>query len=543
MRFWRNTAVAALAPGQVATTPAGTLGYEWDVDDDNGFRPAGLIPLSTTTLTVPTYLLNDYTYGNGTATHHLTLYRASSGALVFGAGTVQWSWGLEATHTISGTPTDFNMQQATVNLLADMGVQPGTLQGGLLPATPSTDTVPPRSTIIPPTPGITAGSPVTISGTAVDSGGGVVGAVEVSLDGGKTWHPALGRENWSYNATFRNTGTLNVRSRAVDDSGNLEVPTPGITITVGPPVCPCTIWTSTTVPFTADAGPYSSVELGVQFRADTSGYITGIRFYKGAGNTGVHVGNLWSSSGTLLASATFTGETASGWQQVNFSNPVAITANTLYVASYHTSVGHFSVDQKYFATSGVDNAPLHVPADGGGNANGVYVFADTSAFPTNTFHSLNYWVDVVFNFNPPAPPLTISTTALPNGTQSTPYNQGLTAAGGTTPYTWSLFSGTLPSGLTLSTSGQISGTPTTVAASNFNRSSDRFGCSCSVSHSGIEHRRRTHPLLADAEPDECDWRRAILHGHGYPERASSRRGRPGRTFQQQYGGGNRCPPT
>jgi len=102
---------------------------------------------------------------------------------------VQWSWGLEATHTISGTPTDFNMQQATVNLLADMGVQPGTLQGGLLPATPSTDTVPPRSTIIPPTPGITAGSPVTISGTAVDSGGGVVGAVEVSLDGEKPGTP------------------------------------------------------------------------------------------------------------------------------------------------------------------------------------------------------------------------------------------------------------------------------------------------------------------------------------------------------------------
>jgi len=111
------------------------------------------------------------------------------------------------------------------------------------------------------------------------------------------------------------------------------------------------------VPFTADAGPYSSVELGVQFRADTSGYITGIRFYKGAGNTGVHVGNLWSSSGTLLASATFTGETASGWQTGELFKSVAITANTLYVASYHTSVGHFSVDQKYFATSGVDNAP------------------------------------------------------------------------------------------------------------------------------------------------------------------------------------------
>src|SRR2546426_7920147 len=347
--------------------------------------------------------------------------------------------------TLNGVGTEVStMQQATVNLLADMGVQPVTLQSGLLSATPSTDTIPPSSVIIPLAPGstVTAGSPVTISGTAVDSGGGVVGAVEVSLDEGKTWHPAAGRESWSreswsYDATFRNTGTLNVRSRAVDDNGNLEVPSPGISVTVGPPqgplLCPCTVWPSTAVPLIADAGPFSSLELGMQFWADSSGgYITGIRFFKSASNTGVHVGNLWSSSGTLLASATFTGETASGWQQVNFSNPVAITANTLYVASYHTSVGHFSVDQNYFATSGVDNAPLHVPADGGGNANGVYVFADTSAFPTNTFHSLNYWVDVVFNFNPPAPPLTISTTALPNGTQSTPYNQGLAAAGGTT---------------------------------------------------------------------------------------------------------------
>jgi len=71
------------------------------------------------------------------------------------------------------------------------------------------------------------------------------------------------------------------------------------------------------VPTIADAGPYSSLELGVRFRADSSGYITSIRFYKSAANTGTHVGNLWSSSGALLASATFIGETASGWQQVN----------------------------------------------------------------------------------------------------------------------------------------------------------------------------------------------------------------------------------
>jgi hypothetical protein len=478
MRFWRNTSVAALGPGQTATLPAGVLGYEWDVDTDNGFRPAGLIPLSTTTLAVPNCILytgdftsNDgYSIGSCTATHQLTLYRAPSGALVFGAGTVQWSWGLDATHAIPGTPSDISMQQATVNLLADMGVQPATLQSGLVPATASTDTTPPKSTITSPASGssVVARSPVTISGIATDFGGGVVGAVEVSVDGGQTWHPAAGRENWSYTFAPTNSGPVSIQSRAVDDSGNLEVPKLGYSLAVNLPSCPCTIWPSTATPANADAGPNSPLELGVQFQADSNGYISGIRFYKSVANTGVHVGNLWSSSGALLASATFTGETASGWQQVNFSNPVAITANTVYVASYHSNVGHFSEDLNYFATTGVDNSPLHALANSGGGANGVYAFATTSAFPTSTYDSSNFWMDVVFNYNAGAPPpLSVSTTSLPNGTQSAAYKQTLAAVGGNAPYSWSLFSGTLPSGLTLSTSGQISGTPTSITASNF----------------------------------------------------------------------------
>src|SRR2546423_1585760 len=79
----------------------------------------------------------------------------------------------------------------------------------------------------------------------------------------------------------------------------------------------------------------------------TNGYVTGIRFYKSAGNTGAHVGNLWRSSGILLAMAIFTAETASGW---NFSSPVAITAKTVYVASYYSAAGHYSADWDYFLT-------------------------------------------------------------------------------------------------------------------------------------------------------------------------------------------------
>ena len=470
MRFWRNTSIASLAPGQTATLPAGVLGYEWDIDADNGFRPAGLIALSTTTINVPTLLLRDDSFGTGDATHHLTMYRAASGALVFGAGTVQWSWGLDSNHTNAGTPTDPNMQQATVNLLADMGAQPATLQAGLVPAAASTDSAAPSSAITSPASGavVRAGSAVTISGTATDSGGGVVGAVEVSLDGGKSWHPANGRENWTYTGILGSTGTFTVRSRAADDSGNLEIPSSGVTVTSGPPNCPCTIWPSTASPVIPDAGAYPAVELGMKLTAESDGYITGIRFYRSAANTGATVGDLWSSSGTLLASAPFpvSGEGSSGWQQVNFSTPVAVTANTVYVASYHT-MGHFAADNNFFSKAGVDRSPLHA-LGGSGLANGVYAFADASAFPTQTYNAQNYWVDVVFSYQGGLnPPLTLATSLLPAGIQSAAYTANLVAVDGTAPYTWSLQSGSLPGGLTLSSSGQISGTPTATGVSAF----------------------------------------------------------------------------
>ena len=143
MRFWRNTRVANLNSGQSTTLGSEILGYEWDESLDNGFQPAGLIRLSTTTKNGVDYL-QDYgsTYAPGSATHHLTMYRAPSGALVFGAGTVQWAWGLDDDHSGPGNTSDDAVRQATVNLFADMGVQPATLQVGLSATTASSDTTP-----------------------------------------------------------------------------------------------------------------------------------------------------------------------------------------------------------------------------------------------------------------------------------------------------------------------------------------------------------------------------------------------------------------
>ncbi len=237
MRFWRNTSIANLTAGTTATLPNGTLGYEWDEDLDNGFRPNGLMRLSTTTVTgAPVLLDNGSTYGSGTAIHSLTMYRANSGALVFGAGTVQWTWGLDSNHDRTITPTDSSMQQATVNLFADMNVQPATLQAGLTAVTASNDITAPASTITSPAnnSSIALGSNVVISGTATDAIGGRVGGIEVSVDGGVTWHPATGRSTWTYNWTAPGTSTtVTIKSRAVDDSINLETPAAGVTVNVG----------------------------------------------------------------------------------------------------------------------------------------------------------------------------------------------------------------------------------------------------------------------------------------------------------------------
>ena len=221
--------------------------------------------------------------------------------------------------------------------------------------------------------------------------------------------------------TVAGTGTFTVQ--VTDGASPPQTATQSLSIMITSPPAFYTIWTSASVPTTADAGADSPAELGVLFKSDVNGTISGIRFYKSANNTGTHVGNLWSSSGTLLASATFSSETASGWQQVSFSTPVAITANTVYVASYHATVGHYSEDQNYFASAGVDNPPLHALQNGVSGSNGVFAYGTNSVFPNTGFNSSNYWVDVVFT-----PSATLSAIAI------APTNPTI-QVGGTEPFT------------------------------------------------------------------------------------------------------------
>jgi hypothetical protein len=165
----------------------------------------------------------------------------------------------------------------------------------------------------------------------------------------------------------------------------------------------------------------TALQLGMKFRSTVSGLVRGIRFYKSGSNTGTHVGQLWSSTGVLLGQATFVNETASGWQEVQFSNPVTVSANVTYIASYHSSLGGYSSTTGYFSAATTANGPLRALANGEEGGNGLYRYSSSPAFPNSSYQGSNYWVDVVFEAGGSAvpdvtAPLVSSTTPVSNAT-------------------------------------------------------------------------------------------------------------------------------
>lgn len=391
LRLWRDTSLTSMADGTKTELAPHTVGYESDEDVDNGFRPGGLIKLSTTKGAVPEYLQD---FGNtvapGETTHNLTLYRAASGALVFSAGSVQWSWGLDDWHDGDGAPADPRMQQAQLNMLSDMGVQPTRLMSGLASPTPSTDQTAPTATVTSgPTGKVKHGEEFTVEGTATDVGGQVAG-VEYSMDQGSTWKAAAGTENWSFSDLYRGLGTTSVLVRAIDDSANYPQTALAVPINV---TGPYSVF-GQEKPIEDDAGDSTPAEFGLRFTPTADGFVTGVKFYKSAANTGSHSGSLWTLDGTRIATVAFTNESASGWQKATFDEPTPVQAGTEYIVSYSAPAGHYTADTQYFAYRGKSAPPMSVTGGFGSTEAGVY--NTNGEFPTTTFQRSNYYVDALF---------------------------------------------------------------------------------------------------------------------------------------------------
>jgi hypothetical protein len=167
-----------------------------------------------------------------------------------------------------------------------------------------------------------------------------------------------------------------------------------------PPPQRASIFTTQILPHQTNNDSTGGIELGVKFKSAVDGKIDGIKFYKTAGNTGTHTAQLYTRSGALLASGVFVNETDSGWQSLLFATAIPITADTTYIAAYHSSLGNYSATDSGLKST-ITNGPLTALADSTDGHNGVYIYTSTPAFPTqySTNKNMpNYWVDVIESY-------------------------------------------------------------------------------------------------------------------------------------------------
>jgi methionine-rich copper-binding protein CopC len=350
------------------------------------------------------------TFSEPVQANTITIGLKNAGGTVVSGTTAYDSATQRATFTPSAALTAGTTYTATVSGAKDTAGNTMTATSWSFTTAGGTDTTPPSATSTTPANGATGvATSTTVSATFSEPVQANTITIGLKNAGGTAVSGTTAYDSATQKATFTPSAALAAGtaytatvSGAKDLAGNTMTSTTWSFTTAAtppPPSCPCSIWSSTATPANPSEADSAGVEVGVKFRADVAGKVTGVRFYKGTGNTGTHVGHLWSSTGTLLGTVTFSGETASGWQQAPFTTPVSITAGTTYVVSYYAPAGHYADDTGYFSTKGVDNGPLHALADGVSGVNGVYAYGSGNTFPTSSWQGSNYWVDLMFTPN------------------------------------------------------------------------------------------------------------------------------------------------
>ena len=237
----------------------------------------------------------------------------------------------------------------------------------------------------------------------------------------------------------------------VADSGNLSadfatkmtITAPPLTITSAP-ITSGTLNFPVTLPFTGTGGvpPYS-------WRLSAGTLPPGLFLTPTALLSGV-----WTTPGTYNFTFTLTdstGITATQTEAVTVAPATVLPAGVVGTA-YSASTPPGAT----LASGTIGGPPPGVLVTSNGLA-GIPITAGSYVFSLGT---TTYSVGVTA-------PLAPSTTNPPDGTVGVPYSGSLPVNGGTAPYTWSLTTGSLPTGLSLTASGQIAGTPTATGTSTF----------------------------------------------------------------------------
>jgi hypothetical protein len=251
--------------------------------------------------------------------------------------------------------------------------------------------------------------PSTITGasfTLTGPGGGLVAATV-------SYNASTNVATLTPSAPLAGAGTFTARVDATAKSADgLSLASPA-SWTFSTAACPCQLFSVVTQPATQNVstrdgrggtGPWT-YEFGVKVSVDQPMTLTAIRFWKSSAETGTHVGNVWTSSGALLGSVTFTNETAAGWQQQALTTPLGLQPGSVYVVSVNANA-FFSITAQGLQTQ-VIAGPLRSVADG---ANGVFGSA-AGVFPGSSYNSTNYSVDLQVVPAGTVTPPTVTTTS------------------------------------------------------------------------------------------------------------------------------------
>lgn len=181
--------------------------------------------------------------------------------------------------------------------------------------------------------------------------------------------------------------TVYTATSAADDQ-QISDATWSFTTAAAPPVVDVTSIFGDATPQNPAWNDPDGVQVSTRFSVDVAGAATGIRFYKGATNTGAHTGYLWNANGVKLAEVEFTGESAESWQTAALSTPVTLQPGVEYRVGLYSTTGRYAVDLGTLADQTI-SGHFTVPASG---SSWIY----SREFPNN-LSTNNYWVDVLFD--------------------------------------------------------------------------------------------------------------------------------------------------
>jgi hypothetical protein len=314
-----------------------------------------------------------------------------------------------------------------------------------------------------------SGPNVTVSTSVFTSG--TISGVDLYKDGVLYASTTSSPYKFNWDTTKDVNGQHRLMVEAHDTAGNTtnflatvsNTNPPSIATTSLPNAMPNTAY-SATLAATGGTPPYTwsiasgALPAGLTL-APTTGVIAGTPTGSGTSNFTVQVKGADSRTATQLFALTV--GMSPSITTTSLSNG---TQNTAYSATLTATGG--TTPYTWSIISGALPAGLAL-APSTGVISGTPTVTGTSNFTVQVTSANSLTATQLLALTVNAP-ISIATTSLANGTQSTAYSATLTASGGMTPYTWSIVSGSLPAGLALAPgTAVISGTPTGSGSSNF----------------------------------------------------------------------------